>query len=375
MSFTPLALMSQPEVTIHTHDRITFKRCKRYWYLASPLGLNLEPTSAEKKLNLWFGSGFHFAMEDYHGYRRFGYPEEAFEAYAAAFEPHELPYKAEESIELGMGMLAYYVKWLKRREEHKTVWLEGKPQVEVGFDLALSKVAEQFGMPVYYHGTFDRIVEDPYSRWLVEDFKTAASIDTVKLSTDPQISAYLWAAPYYFQRPIVGMLYSQYAKSIPREPKVLVKGGFSKDKSQKTSHLIYREALIRQFGQVPKEYIDILNEFASQESVEGDAFIRKDTVLRTDYERAMTERHIEAEACDMIALALEVGDDLTSPRLYPTPNRDCSWECPFRAVCIAMNEGADYEFLLEDSFRQRNRSAEGEEAPWRKRIRWPTVER
>jgi len=361
--------MGLTSATIHTSDRIAFKRCRRKWFLGSNLGLNLTPIS--EKLPLWVGSGFHFALEDFHGYHRFPGPEEALLAYVAAHDKDLLPIGAIDMVDTLLGMLGYYQKWLERREQHYTLWVDGVPQVEVSFDLEMKNLSALYGFPVYYHGTLDRVVQDPYRQLLVEDYKTAASVDINKLITDPQISAYLWAAPIWYGKPFVGMLYSQFVKGYPEEPKTLVKGGFSQAKTQKTTHIIYRKALIDMYGEVPSNYLEFLNELADAESPEGDRYIRKDTVVRSPQEINSAYQHIEREAMDMIFLSLEACGDPTCAHLYPNQTRACIWDCPFRQICIAMEEGVDCTDIHGELFKDRNRTSEGAQAEWRTKIVWP----
>lgn len=362
-------------LTLHTSDRSSFKRCKRRWGLSSPWQRNLTPVEKDKSINLWFGSGFHFALEDYHGYNKFGSPVIALEAYYNAFRSEDLPERAEEMMALGMGMFDYYLKWGQNREKFETLWHNGQPMVECSFELEIKELTEyakkhnvtvngELVDKVTYHGTIDKIVTDSEGRWWLVDYKTAASIDTKKLSTDPQISAYLWAAEQYYDHEIAGMIFLQFLKDVPEYPKRLAKGGFSTDKRQKTPHSYYREALIQEFGKVPPEYIEILNELASRESIEGNKFIRSDKVERNGYSKESTYYNIIEEGMDML-------DQIVNPRLYPNFTRDCAWDCSFRFCCIAMEEGHDADELLSDGFEIRNKTEEGETEEWRKRIKWP----
>jgi len=321
--------------------------------------MNLEPKSSEQKVPLWFGSGFHFALEDFHGHNVFGKPEDALIAYHSVFRENELPIGADDAIELGLGMLGYYQQWVEHRNEYQTLVLEGVPQVEVGFDLELTELSGVAKQPVYYHGTFDRVVTDFYGRWWIEDYKTAAAIDTNKLQTDPQISAYLWAAEQWYQHPVEGMLYTQFAKDVPSEPKELAKGGFSQDKRQKTTHAVYRRALMHKFGKVPSEYVPFLNDLAAAETPEGNRFIRRDTVRRNYEEKVSTYKHIVAEGMEML------NDQLA---LYPNPTRDCMWDCNFRTCCIAVDGGSDFLTVLDQEFQVRNETAKGEKPEWRNKL-------
>lgn len=365
------------KLVIHTHDRITFKRCRRKWQFSSPWCENLSPVEKNANIHLWFGSGIHFALEDYHGYNKFGHPGAAFEAYFNAFPEEEKPLMANDMFELGLGMLDYYLKWLQPRDIYKTLWLDGKPMVECSFELQipeLTEYAQQKGIAemVTYHGTIDKIVTDPEGRWWLVDYKTASSIDTKKLSTDSQISAYLWAAEQYLDHDIEGMIFLQMAKDVPSFPKQLKNGSFSKDKRQKTLHAYYREALMQEFGEIPKDYVEFLNELAANETEEGNCYIRWDKVERNANCKEATYEHILSEGFDMIDLVAQVGQPVYQ-RFYPNFTRDCAWDCPFRIICIAKDEGHDYRELLTDNFELRVETAKGERDKWRTRLQYPQV--
>src|SRR5690348_3014935 len=67
---------------IRTSDRSNFRRCRRRWNWQSHLRGNLTPI--ETASPLWFGSGFHYALEDFHGPRKFQHARDAFKAYVLA---------------------------------------------------------------------------------------------------------------------------------------------------------------------------------------------------------------------------------------------------------------------------------------------------
>ena len=83
--------MQLSRFTIRTSDRRVFRRCLRKWGLQSSLKANLQRKGTEQNIHFWFGSAIHYAMEDYHGYNRFGDPRRAFKAYYNAFDPETLP--------------------------------------------------------------------------------------------------------------------------------------------------------------------------------------------------------------------------------------------------------------------------------------------
>lgn len=356
--------MEQDVISLHTSDRILYKRCRRKWDLRSSLRRHLVPDPPQEILPLWFGTGIHFVLEDYFGYNKFGDPVLALEAFYNAFDWEELPAGADEELALGLRMLDYFVPWYERRnasEGWKTLFIDGVPQVEVDFRLELTELSEIAGKPVLYEGTFDRIVQDCYGRYWIMEFKTAKSIDLDKLVTDPQVKAYVWAAEQWYNAQFEGVLYMQMAKDAPSPPRILKNGTISVDKNQKTTHQLLRATLLQHYpdGNFPGKYVEFLNTLAEQETPEGNRFVRIDTIHVNDDAKANTYKHIIAEGREMIDPDLPI---------YPNPTRDCAWDCKeMRSVCIAMDEDSDWEYMLDEFFKPK-----GEERhEWRKKVRWP----
>lgn len=419
-------MASVSKFTIRTSGRRVMRRCLRKWGFQSSTRMNLQKKGTETNINFWFGSAIHFAMEDYFGHNRFGDPQRAFQAYYAAFPAYDRPEGADECYYLGLGMLDYFKQWYPKHNEaygFQTVWLapngeevepgtEGaKPLIEESFILDLGRKvwvrddnsgndeivdlaqvaslednegtyiwemndADPFStpekirlkqVPVLYHGTLDRIVRDRLGRWWIMDWKTAKGADTNKLDTDDQISAYMWAAEQWFKRPIHGFVYVQLTKEVPKPPKRLVGGGMSIDKKQKTTYALARQEIIKDYGEVrkaPAKTIEYLNNLATEETPEGDRFIRWDHVLRTKAQKESTFYHIQGEL-----------DIMLNPNLYlfPNPTRDCIWDCPFRDACIMMDNGqqALVDQWINENFEQRPREEDGNIDDWRKDIPWP----
>lgn len=400
--------------TIRTSDRRTFRRCLRKWDFQSSLRGNWQHIGTEQNINFWFGSAIHFSMEDYHGENKFGDPRKAFWAYYQAFPANELPMGAEAHYELGMAMLSYYLTWYKRHNDvagFETALVDPETHqlynphqvkktdkmeyaVEQSFILPLNtyvavdtngNIRKAFFnvqdpscisftyngvecniVPICYHGTMDRIVCDKYGRYWVLDYKTAKGADTNKLDTDDQISAYLWAFEKWFGIKPYGFIYLQLTKEAVQEPKRLKNGELSVDKKQKTTYSLLKQEIINDYGTVnaaPAKLIQFLNHMASIESPEGDRFIRWDFVKRTPEQIRSTEEHIMGELRHML------WDDLYC---YPTPTRDCIWDCPCRDLCLALDrkdETAVNEFM--QNFEQRPRNEDGNLDPWRENIPWP----
>ena len=350
------------EVFIHTSDRILFKRCRRKWDFISSLRQNLEPKDAFSSA-AWFGTGIHFAMEDYHSVNKFGHPAIAFQAYYDCFDrQNELNMDCETLATLAPGMMYHYTdSWLPLRQKFETFVYKDKPQVEVLVIVELRQLSKKYGFPVYYSMRFDRVVKDELGRLWIMDYKTVTKFDTGKLETDPQISAYSWGAELYYRQPIEGMIYLQLKKALVNEPVVLKNGDISVDKRQSTTYYKYKEALKFKYGSlanIEDKHQECLDVLLSKESDMGDDFIRYDPVRRNDYERKKEYDLIIMETEDMLNKNLP---------LYPNPTADCYWDCQFRPVCLSQNDGSDFKFILNNNYSIRKK----EEEKWRNKIRYP----
>jgi len=350
-------------ITLHTSDRILFKQCRRKWNYSSPLRMNLEAKDVFSSY-FWFGTGFHFALEDYHGYNKFGRPEKAFDAYYNCFDPNLLTMDCEALATMAPGIFSHYIDdWLPKRKQFNTLWIDGKPQVEVEIMFELTELSKFFGEAVYYSMKFDRVVFDEYKRLWVLDYKTASAFNIDKLETDPQISVYSWGGEIYYKKPIEGMVYLQFKKALIGDPKILKRpaGAISIDKTQSTNYYKYLEALKFKYNclqDYPPENLETLEYFLSLENELGDNFIRYDLVRRNQCSKKKQYELILLEGYDMLNKKLPI---------YPNPTRDCAKNCSFRTVCLAEDDGSDWKFILDNNFTIRK----GEDILWREKIQYP----
>lgn len=356
-------------IYLHNSDRTTFKRCRRKWDFSSPFRKNLR-TKVENHKPFWFGSAIHFAFEDYHGYNRFGSLNAAFDAYTESFNPADLPDDIDELKELGHNMLDHYGSWIFTLEDRfETVWIDGKPQVEVTFDLLFEDLTELApdGIKIAYGGTFDRVVQDKDGKWYILDYKTAKVFDTAKLPTDQQISAYLWAAEQIYQREFEGFVYVQLHKSPPKPPKLLKNGKVSTAKLQRTTKMLYLRKLQEVYGyedylfKASEEELDYLlnldKEYNENQNLEqfGDCGLLVSIVHRSQTHIENTYDHIIAEGKEMINPDLPI---------YPNFTKDCSWDCQFKDACLALEDVGDCSFYM-DGYEQREEDNDDDVKPWR----------
>jgi len=352
---------------IRTTDRMIFRRCRRKWHWSSHLRQNLG--MKEGASPLWTGSGFHFALEDFHGLQRFTRASDAFSAYAEATkrkDPKALPASYLEDWELAVGMLDYYqYDWLKQRDPLQTYVFNGVPQVEVNFrvDIPIPQTwLKECGFDrCVYSGTLDRVVIDQYGLLWIVEYKTAKSIQTLHLSNDSQVSSYCWAGPHIYGRPVVGVIYQQHRKDLPKRPKTLASGRLSLAKDQLTTRPLFRQAIVNQYGDVkhaPDDVVEFLNDLAKKETIEGDKFVDRRKIQRNEHQVQAEGTKILMEAMDMINPNLP---------LYPNPMRDCQFMCGFNGACVSLDDGSDWEYELDLLCKPREAVYDS----WRKLIEYP----
>lgn len=174
---------------LRTSDRILFKRCRRLWGWLSHLRQGRR--NRENADYLWFGTGIHYALEDFHGLNLYGHPSRSFQAYVEACRrAGVLPATWQEHLSLGIVLMTYYAEeWLSCRPSLQTYEVEGIPQVEVNGAIDLG-VRTRDGRRVLYGFTMDRITIDEWGRLWVQEYKTAKQIRTQPLDVDEQVTAY-----------------------------------------------------------------------------------------------------------------------------------------------------------------------------------------
>lgn len=357
-----------PEILgIHTSDRITFKRCKRKWYFSSPLRLHLS-AKGNVSTPLWFGTGFHFALEDFHGFRLWPTPGDAFAAYAHACLDDARPHDSEELIVLASEMLEHYTDWCEMFHDFTTYIPEydniARLGCEVDFAIELPELKE-YNINAQYLGTLDGIFIGTDGLYWIAEYKTAAMFDIVKLATDDQVTAYLWALSKCFPvEQIGGMVYRQFKKKAPVLPTVLQNGGLSQNKAQKTTYFKYHRMMQeihpdKSLSSLMSVYQDILRHLGSKEAVTGDDFLSQQLVRRSPHSLRSQHQKILVDSLEMI----------TAPDAFRTtnPTRDCAWDCPYRELCLAMDEGLDIQALIAQGYGKHSECSE----LWKTRLKIP----
>lgn len=338
---------------IHISDIRAFKQCRRKWDWSSMLRRGLEP---DKPYAPFFtGRAIHHALEHYYKTGTdFGVSLSAFlEHEQAEMERTGALWPVEEAIIqdqiiLIEGLLEHYKIWLQY--EHGR-WSDEQLEfisLETPFSVPLRAPTGRPSSKVFLAGRFDGIVRrrDDGTYWLWET-KTARSIDELKrsLDNDEQAGTYMLAAQELFNVPITGVLYNIIRKKLPTAPRVLQNGMLSVNQSIDTTAYYYmsfamshhsdwdRSAVLAAYGDILQTLLD-----------RGNQFFARVPIYRTQSELAQLAK-------DLWTVALEM--TRSSTPIYPSPSwMNCNF-CHFRAPCLAMNAGADVEFILSQEFRPR----------------------
>lgn len=396
---TPVGLAPPPVpdrmdvIPVHTSDRGTFKFCRRKWDWTSPLRRNLRSKVELTGVYfpLWFGSGIHYALEQFYNPLLSRDPVEAFiywytlqwkgglvqeDELRLSADPHPtvsreqastLLYKVrgleelhpdpdsdefEMHRELGIGMMEYYKGYAERNDNFVVLMAEHTFAVPLGFEAIDPRDGRK--KEVYAWGTQDAIIqEQEYGRYGILEHKSAISIDEsyfYKLEMDEQCTTYLAAGEREAQihdleyKDLDFVLYNALAKKFPKEPTLLQNGFPSLSRSTESTTAALFEKLVRdnnmmawfEVNHKAQDYYRYLLEQGEE------IFIKRDPVRRNKAERKHHWERLIDEAKDMLA------PDVS---LYPSPSGN--WlclKCPFRSPCLAKNDGSDYEAMLEDGY-------------------------
>lgn len=322
-----------------------FKECRRAWYLGEIRGLMPKvPTDY-----LWFGDKMHIGLQEL---AATGDSEKAIAAYMAAcnasipdleagfgaFWP-EMSQMFQELVTLGKGMLHNYAIFDRA----------------TGMRLKTVSLEERLFVPIHnpngraLKGTprltarMDRLaIREGLGGEFLVDYKnsTRAWTDGRNLELDEQTTGYnyiFWRVRGHLP---AGMIYDTLLKRIPNEPKVLKSGKLSVDKDQGTTFELYTEAL-HKMNLDPKDYTDVL---ASLKEQAWSKYFKREITTRNMAQIRAYERDLYNTFQDMRDVARD-------PRkAYPSPSPMRCPRCPFRDVCLAMNDGSDYEDIIKARF-------------------------
>jgi PD-(D/E)XK nuclease superfamily protein len=396
-------------IPIHQSDRSQFKRCRLYWDWTSPARQNLSLRADIVGINLpmWFGTGIHWALEQYYtpGLRRS--PVESFRTWfdiqwnggvvtadwldkVYDLEPERVappgngvntfpaykvrglndilpdpdPAEFEEMLHTGTEMMKFYQTYAEKNDDFKVLIAEhdfSVPIWDYENDCILKAIDTREDSPnygkmleVHARGRMDAIWER-LAKLGIMDHKTAQQIDEnlpVKLETDEQTTSYLWAAEIeaqYYNLPHKGepmqeVIYNVLRKAYPREPTKLTTGMFSTDRSKEsTTYDILQRWIARNIPGV--SLTEKQQGYLDYLKEVGDEqFIIRKPVRRNRHQLADAGYRLYLETMDMLSPNLRIYNNLRND--YSCLN------CAFRTPCLAKMDGGDWQQLIRDNYVQ-----------------------
>jgi hypothetical protein len=197
---------------------------------------------------------------------------------------------------------------------------------------------------VFYQGRIDLLVEDKDGRYWIVDHKTAAQFGNNDwLDLDEQGGSYCWALSTMLNIPIAGVIYNKLLKAYPEPPAELKRpqGGrnYSVNKQQRTTYDVYLKCL-KENNEPIAPYMEYLEYLKG----EGNPFFQRVPVRRTQTEQKNLQHQIGLEAIDM----------LNDPVIYPNAGMFNCMGCWFKTPCLAMNDGSDYQYILNSLYKKRS---------------------
>ena len=329
-------------------ERATFRTCRRRW------DLDVNKRLQAKNQVAWpliFGDCVHSGLEMYYRYDR--KLSDALAGFTVQWEKendllkdayggmYDLGIGNEwyEYREKGEQMLTYYQmydsqsKWF---DEILDVNIEERAWIDI-----LSTDGKKIpGIPWVLSGKIDLVVRRKDGIW-IWDHKTAASAPATRaLEVDDQLTAYCYIYWRLTGEVPRGAMYNVLLKDPPKPPRVLKDGSLSRDKSQRTTHDLYLQA-INEMGLDPLDYQEMLDML---EEKSWKQFFIREGMHRHEEELYSFERRLFHEYSDMNA-ALE-DEEL----LYPNPGQYTCMTCPYIPLCQSMEEQGDTEFLIENMY-------------------------
>lgn len=310
---------------IHVTDRQAFRRCRRkyqYGYVE-----HLKPLS-ESKSGMWFGRGGHYALaEHYLGASR----EEVLEAPDVWFNQavsdedwasmdQMSKTQATESMDLLKALLGRYLDHYEGPDRDWEIL-----QVETPLRKKIP------GTSHWLVGTIDLLVKWRNRIWVVDHkfYKDLSKPEDLEL--DDQMTAYAWLVRECLGVNPAGAIHNQIRKKLPSVPELLKSGTAISRAATDTDYAIYLREIERH-GFDPADYAEVLTKLGAQD----DRFFRRIPIFRNKHELDTFALNLKGEVKDMVK---------KGQIMYPNPNRDCGWDCEFRTLCKAENEGGDVDGL------------------------------
>ncbi len=345
------------ELELHVSDAVIFRACRRRWKLGSLTQMNLEPIRPITAL--WTGSAVHYGLETYYKTNRdanaaceavgklvFGQIQQIRASAPGLSDEDDQDLR--KNAQLAEGMIDHYTQWAPKWDslDNPVIEAEHHPiiaevlTVEHKFDIPMIVDGETIeGIRV--KGKMDGVIRDQYGElWILENKTAAQDRSRHHLLLDEQPGIYMIAAQYEFNEPIVGVLYNIMRKKLPAIPERLASGGVTVRKNIDTTYEVYLDAL-RAADVDPRDskYAPLLQSLIER----GNTFFKRVPVRRS-----------QANLLNLMKRFHYIAQDMQNGTIYASPEPMRCSMCSFEPVCLAMEDNADWRYILQANYRVRS---------------------
>jgi hypothetical protein len=312
----------------------TFLRCRRNWNITSANRKSLQRKGTPAPA-LHIGSAFHYAtaMHSEHGTD----PEDAVrEFFAESINALENDYRKQVGTSLGyeerqlldeqrLVALSLIRVYYERHGYENPV----KPFRHIGSEITF-RIPLVKAYDVWLIGTMDEVLLDLDDNPVPLERKTySRKPNKENWRFNHQLYGYACALSILTGHPVNYGLYDGIRKKEPTIPQILKSGDVSR-KWIDTTYEIYREVVLANHGgEIPNQYLDILNRFNARDHSPENAFTTRFKVQISH--RAMARWWDDAQA-----VAMEAAH---SPRIYPNFEWQGCPMCRTKDLCHAIQAG------------------------------------
>jgi hypothetical protein len=365
-------------------------------------------------MELWFGTGIHYALEKYYDPILQHDPVESFKTWyhfqwhgglvdeswlertydihprlATINDTHDAhispqqysilglrdllpnPEVVEEEFEmhreLGIKMMEFYREWAKTNDDFVTVAAESTFSIPLGFEsVDLREDSPNFGelLPVHARGKRDAVIYWPeQDRFGINDHKTAARIDEdyfLKLEKDEQVTTYLWASIMESEmqdlpwsgKTVDRILYTALRKNYPKPPTPTYQNKETGEYRALSLNRNEEGTTAALFEEALKSNPTWQKWFTENKKAQEYYTYLCETGDDMFIIRKNVPRNShEIEACGRHIR--QIAQEMLNPdiAIYPAPSSN--WlclHCAFRAPCIAADDGSDWQGMLADGY-------------------------
>lgn len=291
----------------------------------------------------------------------------------------------DEHRDIGVGMLTFYKQYAEAHDNFSVI------SVEHDFSVP---ILDQFGAPIYMldsrrmpkewepdtsleneygplmkcrddgrlvlkqvhaRGRMDKVVQDNESgRFGIHDYKTSGRALDDKyfrgLELNDQFTTYMWAAQREAAmhnleyKKIDYVIVEALLKAYPRPPSPLQNGNPSISRSDESTTAEMFEQYIQENGLAPEYKVNVKwQQYYTWLLETGDLrFINRKVVRRNEHQKNSCGVRIFQESMDMLSPNIP---------LYPNPSTNFGClNCVFRQPCIMMEDGSDYQNVIDDAY-------------------------